>query len=207
MVDPPKPSYRLAAQRARELCLTFGGAFLPPFWAKKGSWRARFERAQGLCTDIPLSHAAPDLGPMCLSQRIRPPRLRLVRNHAQPRATMLHVDPKKGGRENSFLKIDPARSLRSGSHYMPPRASENGLSAVGKRQPHTFLTEMFLRPTRPPHVSVSQSVSQSIPHSYQPSTWSTYIHTLGHVVVIQIVLSDFTLDNPRIQPELCLMFL
>ena len=160
MVDPPKPSYRLAAQRARELCLTFGGAFLPPFWAKKGSWRARFERAQGLCTDIPLSHAAPDLGPMCLSQRIRPPRLRLVRNHAQPRATMLHVDPKKGGRENSFLKIDPARSLRSGSHYMPPRASENGLSAVGKRQPHTFLTEMFLRPTRPPHVSVSQSVSQ-----------------------------------------------
>ena len=61
------------------------------FWAKKGSGRARFERAQGQGTDILLSHAAPNLGPMCPSQRNRPPRLRFVRKRAEVPLTLARL--------------------------------------------------------------------------------------------------------------------
>ena len=110
--------------------------------------------------------------PLPVPVLIRPPRHRLVRNHAQPRATTL-VDPNKGGRENSFLKFDPARSLRSGSHYMPPRASEYGLS-VGKQRPHTFLTEMFLPPTRPPH---ALNPTEGDPDRPRPRPRPSVLHT------------------------------
>lgn len=50
---------------------------------RKESRRARFERARGPGTDIPLSHTTHSLSLECPSNRIRPPRLRLATHNAR----------------------------------------------------------------------------------------------------------------------------